>query len=132
MEPVWGSSSEGPPFVLWRAAATLDLVGSHLLHSILPSLFRRSPLTETPLTAFRVHRLLPSLLEPQPSETGFRDRASPPLRRLGELRLDCLDLAIDPIDLLLVPWHSIEVIDSHSDARLASEEAGNLAADPSG
>ena len=65
VEPGVGSREDGSSLVLRIAAATLDLVGSHLLHSILPSLFLLSPLTETPFTAFLVQRFLPSLLTPQ-------------------------------------------------------------------
>ena len=51
-----------------KVAATLDLRASHLLHSFLPSLFRLSPATETPRTAFLVHNEPPSRRIPQPME----------------------------------------------------------------
>ena len=66
--PVDGINSEGSDVQRSKVAATLDLRASHLLHSFLPSLFRLSPATETPRTAFLVHNEPPSRRIPQPME----------------------------------------------------------------
>ena len=112
------------------AAATLERVGSHALHSIRESVFLRSPLTETPRTAFLVHSERPSRRTPHASFTGLR-RRSPPLWWLGESGSDALALPVDLRDSLVVPWLALEVIDSYGDARLAGDEARYLAPDPS-
>ncbi len=121
---------DGSNDVLRRAAATLDLVGSHLLHSILPSLFLRSPLTDFPLTAFLVQSVLPSFLTPQ--QIGFDfGRSYPPLRRPGELILNRLNLRVNFLNFGFVPSLTFKMIDSNCYTGLSSEISGNLSSNPS-
>lgn len=106
------------PEVLIRAAATFDLDGSHLLHSILPSLFLLSPLTDMPLTAFLVHRDLPCFFTPQPSLVYLEARKSPPSWS-GEFVSYYIDFLVNLVHLLLAPRISLEVVNSDSNTRFA-------------
>ena len=121
---------DGSDDVLKRAAATLDLVGSHLLHSTLPSLFLRSPLTDFPLTAFLVHSVLPSFLTPQHIGVDF-GRLNPPLWRSWELILDCLNLRVNFLNLGFVPALTLKMIDSGRDTGLSGKISCNLSSNPS-
>ncbi len=106
-------------FVLSRAAATLERFGSHARHSMRLSRLRRSPLTETPFTAFLVHIPdRPSRLTPHPSFTGLAIR-SRSLRRLREFRLDGINFSIDFGYLLLVPRLPVKVVDPDCNRALA-------------
>ncbi len=121
---------DGSDDVLKRAAATLDLVGSHLLHSTLPSLFLRSPLTDFPLTAFLVHSVLPSFLTPQQIGIDF-GRLHPPLRRPWELILNRLNLGVNFLYFGFIPFLTFKMIDSNCYTGLSGKISGNLSSDPS-
>jgi len=97
-----------------RAAATFERVGSHDLHSIREFVFLRSPLTETPRTAFLVHSERPSRRTPQASLMGLRDNPSSP-RWLGKPLADVHALLVNLCYLFLSPRFAVKMINANGD-----------------
>ena len=126
-----GISSEGFDLQRSKLAATLDLRASHLLHSFLPSLFRLSPATETPRTAFLVHNEPPSLRIPHPIECDrAMKKTSLSSRRRRESRANLLGFFMDLCDFIIRPRNPIEMVYSGCYTGLAGQKPGYFPADP--
>jgi len=123
--------SDGFNLVLSKEAAILDLVGSHKRHSLRPSLFRRSFLTEMPFTAFLVQIFLPSFLTPHPKEFTFRFIFSFPFGRFWKFIYYIFNILIDFRNLFFSPRDSSKMINPYGYARFTCNKSGYLSSYPS-